>query len=297
MDDARRTRGGVCYAMTLPANLILEKNKPNAESAWVLLIEAYLTDGTILRYARAHADITFDSNTYTAIAIGLDARRLNSTGEIPTLNLVVHDVGLVIRPYLRTLNGAIGSTVRLIVVNTENLAENYSELTVDFDVLQTWSRGTDVTFQLGPPTTLSQRFPLERDYALFCQFRMRDPDMRVNPECGYTDETVTGCTLPSGNPVRLTVTAHPFSTGDSLYVADVGGITPSLDDTYDITKVDANTISLDGTDGDDYSGPYTSGGTAGYSDCSRTLTACQERENSTRFGGAPGLQQGGLRIA
>jgi hypothetical protein len=103
--------------------------------------------------------------------------------------------------------------------------------------------------------------------------------------------------LSGSNPVQITATTHGFSTGDSIRIADVGGITPSLDGTYDITYVDANNFTLDGTDSSDYTGPYTSGGTAGYSDCSRTLTACRDRENSVRFCGAPGLQKGGIRIA
>jgi hypothetical protein len=236
-------------------------------------------------------------NTYTAIGVELDSVRVNNNAELPSLNLTVHDVGLVLRPYLRTLNGAVGSTIRLIVANTAHRSEILNELELEFEVLSTSSKANSVTFKLGVPNVLLQRFPLERDFALYCQFRMRNSDGSVTPECGYTDKTVTGCTLSGSNPVQITATSHGFATGDNIKIADVGGITPSLDGDYDVTYVDANNFTLDGTDSSDYTGPYTSGGAAGYSECPRSLTACRDRENSARFGGAPGLQKGGIRIA
>ena len=229
--------------------------------------------------------------TYTAIGFGLDATRLSSTGEFPTLDLTVQDVGMVLRPYLRTLNGGIGSTVHLIVANTAYRAEDLTELDMEFEILRTSSTGADVTFRLGAPQRLTQRFPLERDFALYCQFRFE------TTECGYARKSLAGYALPGGSEVVIEVTGHGFATGDSIRLDDVDDPAPSLDGTYDITWVDADHFSLDGTDGDDYVGAWAAGGTAGYATCPRTLTACRDRENSTRFGGAPGLLQGGLRLA
>ena len=66
--------------------------------------------------------------------------------------------------------------------------------------------------------------------------------------------TVTGTV--AGTPARLTLTGHVFHTGDEVYVASVGGTT-GVNGIRTVTKVDANTISLDGTTG---TGAWTSGG-------------------------------------
>ena len=186
--------------------------------------------------------------------------------------------------------------MRIIVANTNYPAENLNELEMEFEVLRTSSNANNVTFRLGAPQKLFQRFPMERDFALYCQFRYRTSAGRITPECGYTPKSVVGYTLPGGNPVNIEATTHGFANGDSIRLDDVDDPTPSLDGTYDITVIDPDNFTLDGTDGNDYAGAWVSGGTAGYDVCPRSLTDCQDRENRVRFGGAPGLQQGGLRL-
>ena len=73
-------------------------------------------------------------------------------------------------------------------------------------------------------------------------------------EYQFTPATVSGATATS--PVQLTVTGHPFNTGDTVFVASVGGIT-GASGYFTATKVNANTISLNGSTG---TGTYTSGG-------------------------------------
>ena len=70
---------------------------------------------------------------------------------------------------------------------------------------------------------------------------------------------VTGAT--QANPVVLTVTGHPFTTGDAVTVTSVGGMVEINDRTFTITVVNANSISLDGEDGSGHTA-YTSGGLA-----------------------------------
>lgn len=67
--------------------------------------------------------------------------------------------------------------------------------------------------------------------------------------------TVTGAT--NASPIVITSTAHGLTTGTRVTVAGVGGNTAANGD-FTITKIDANTFSLDGSTGN---GAYTSGGT------------------------------------
>ncbi|KPK73010.1 MAG: hypothetical protein AMJ84_02930 [Acidithiobacillales bacterium SM23_46] len=221
----------------------------------------------------------------------LDQASDQAKGELPTWQLRVANVTRILEPYLEQLKGAVGSTVILTVVNSAHLTEDYAELQKTFDVMASQSDAQWVSLTLGAPNLLRQRFPLRRYRALHCWNRFE------TAECSYTRETVADVTLSGTDPVSIEVTEHPFATGDSIRLADIAGVTPSLDGSYTITKTDADNFTLDDTDSSDYSGTYTSGGTAGYTTCNRTLANCRQRQNSVHFGGCPGLRRGGLKIA
>ena len=76
--------------------------------------------------------------------------------------------------------------------------------------------------------------------------------------CVSGTKAITGAT--QANPVALTVTGHGLSTGAIAMIASVGGMSQINDKLFAITVVDANTITLQGTDGTAFSA-YTSGGT------------------------------------
>jgi len=71
-------------------------------------------------------------------------------------------------------------------------------------------------------------------------------------------KTVTITAATNANPVVLTATGHDYIEGDRAVISGVGGMTELNGNTYTLTIVDANTVSL-GVDGSAY-GTYTSGG-------------------------------------
>ena len=272
----------------LPANIVLEKNKIATSSAWLVLLEITLTDSTVFRLVRNTEDIVFGGNTYTAFNFQLEPTTQTNSGEIPTVTLQVSNISRLIESKLQDLDGGIGSSVKITVVNSDLLTEDYSELELEYDVLACSTTNRWVSFVLGSPSPLRQRFPLTRYIGLLCSFRFE------SRECNYDRKDVDDVTL--SNPVNIESTAHGFLTGDSITLYTLNGITGGLEGTYDITKVDADNFTLDGINGADYGGVYTSGGEVGYSACPRTLTACRERENEDRFGGFPGMRSGSLRV-
>lgn len=74
-----------------------------------------------------------------------------------------------------------------------------------------------------------------------------------------TTQTITGAS--QANPCQITIAAHPYSTGDEVYIDSVGGMTQLNGQAYIITKTGANTFTLDGINSTAY-GAYTAGGTA-----------------------------------
>ena len=82
---------------------------------------------------------------------------------------------------------------------------------------------------------------------------------KINPgmTCIATSKAITGATQT--NPVALTVVGHGYITGQVKQVVSVLGMTQINDRFYIVTVVDANTVTLDGTDGTAF-GAWTSGG-------------------------------------
>lgn len=67
---------------------------------------------------------------------------------------------------------------------------------------------------------------------------------------------VTGAADNGSGLIRITSSAHGLQTGDRIKIASVGGTTEA-NDTWTITKIDANTFDLVGST---FSNAYTSGG-------------------------------------
>ena len=105
------------------------------------------------------------------------------------------------------------------------------------------------------------------------------PELAVTNDVTYSDDmrvlwAVAGITLTGSDPVSVTVTGHPFNTGESVTFASVGGTTELNGNSYTITDTGANSFTLDGTDSSAFSA-WTSGGTAtgGWSGSNCTVSA------------------------
>lgn len=72
-------------------------------------------------------------------------------------------------------------------------------------------------------------------------------------------KSIDGITLTGEDPISLEITAHGYISGENIRLISVVGITPSMDGEYVVTKVDANNLTLNGTDSSDYDGTFTSG--------------------------------------
>jgi len=74
---------------------------------------------------------------------------------------------------------------------------------------------------------------------------------------GGDAKTITAVT--KANPAVVTANSHGYSTGDQVDIADVEGMVQINNLRFTITRVNANTFSLDDTDSSNY-GTYSTGG-------------------------------------
>lgn len=176
---------------TLPSAIVAEKNKIATKSAWLILLEITLTDDTVMRFVRNTEDITFSGNVYSAMPFDFDPIE-DQRGMIPTVNLRISNVTRLLQSYLEDLDGGIGSTVKISVVNSDLLSETYTELDLTFEVIGASSDVHQINFILGMPNPLNKRFPLFRYIANHCNWVSRFKGV----ECGYAGvETTCNGTL------------------------------------------------------------------------------------------------------
>ncbi len=277
---------------TMTSNLTALKNQLSQPGAWVWLLTLAAPDsGPVLRFASNTEDVTYDGNSYAAFNFSIDSFSINTDGELPEITMVVTNVGYSLQSYMRTYAGLIGWTVSWVQVNTDYLAEDYSEDLTSLAITGTENSWPNVQFTLGVNPALRYRVPEDRFNPHACPHRFR------TARCGYVGSAISAITLPSGSPVSIDMAAaHGFATGDQIEI-ETSGIT-DLDGIYTITVVDADTFTLDGTDGDDYSGSYSSGGLAGFAYCQRIPDDCLDRGRFPgNYGGPLSLRREAVRYA
>ncbi len=178
--------------LDLPANLISEKNKIHSGAAWILLLEITLTDTedsggpTILRICNNNEDVVFEGDTYTKFNFQMSIVESNIEGEIPSVNLQVSNITKLLQPYLNDMDGGLGATVKMTLVNSDYLAEDYSELEMTFTVIGCEASNYWVSWTLGMINPYRSRFPQYRYLALHCSWEFTGGvEIGINVECGY----------------------------------------------------------------------------------------------------------------
>lgn len=172
---------------SLSTNLIAEKNKLHSGNVWLVLLEITLTDDTVIRLVNNTENITYGGNVYTRFAFDLGIVEADISGQIPMVRLRVCNVTRFLTPYLNSLDGGLESTVKITVVNSGHLTEDFSELELEFNVITCEADEKYVVWQLGMANPRNQRFPLYRYLADHCLWAGNFK----GAECGYSGSETT----------------------------------------------------------------------------------------------------------
>lgn len=257
---------------------------------WLVDITLLGASAPILSVTNNPGDLTLDAVTYTAYNMAFEPPESAENG-LPAGSLRISNVLRAIQPSLRANDYYRGARCDVIAFNTAAPAADYSDQIKRMQIACHKTDEQDVVFTLSVPQELVDPVPEDFYGPYNCRHRFG------KCRCGYALKSLSGVTRSASDPIRITATAHGLTTGAEAQVATVGGITPSLAGVYTVTRVDANNVTLDGTDSSQYSGTYTSGGKIGYAYCSKTRAACRARGRQAAFGAEPGLGPNGLRIA
>lgn len=186
-------------AANLSVASVLDKNKITSETAWVTLLDIYVTDPNTrqvvetLRIARNDESIIFGGQTYQAgnFEINVDQQQ----GQAPRVTVTAQDQTRYIEARMEAMAGGVLSEVRMTVVNTARL-DQPPELQDTFQIIQSSAKDYVVSFQLGTENRLAIQFPKHTQWQDRCAWRFKGYGCQyagAETKCDYTKNGPLGC--------------------------------------------------------------------------------------------------------
>ena len=180
--------------LTIPADIILEKNKLYSSEAFVELLEWQKTGGTV-RIANYNENITWGGYTWTRFRFDGGGEQDTGGDSAETITIKVSAIDKVIQGYLESLtNGGIGDTVIYRRVHTSDLTLG-AALSATFEIVDVDAGPSSewVTFTLGQENFFLSQFPANVFRRNVCRYR---PSMTA--VCPYVnnalcDRTFSDC--------------------------------------------------------------------------------------------------------
>lgn len=292
--------------LVLSSTGIEEKNKLATDSVWYILLEITIPatpSDIVVRVVRNNENVTWNSQTWQAMAFEMDEITEDSKGEVPRVDVRVSNINRVMEQYIRDYdtyikaNGFSPISVKLYIVNSKNLASATPEVEHWFELKQPKTNAKWATFSLGAANPYNKRVPMNRILRNHCRWKFKDGN------CGYWGTIVTSCNKSVSNcqSVYAPVTIVSVSKANPAIVttASAHGLP---DGTYiTITEVSSNPANMWQLNGKTYvvsSRSTTTFALSGYNTNTSSFTAFTSSGGTIipalRFGGFPGVGPKGL---
>ena len=196
--------------MTIPAEIIAEKNKLSNTSPWLILLkillfnsewkvitkhftkaegDANVTENTVedttIRLTSNLTEVVFQTFTYYPFPMEVQMTPQSLAGDIPEVNISVSNADRVLQGTIESLDGAVDSEVIMYIVHAGNLASDFSDFERHFKILSTMCNNEWVTFSLGLMSPTFMRYPLFRTMGSHCNWLFK------GVECTYSGGTVS----------------------------------------------------------------------------------------------------------
>ena len=190
-------------SVSIPANIILEKNKLFSSGSFIELLEWQVSEtSATVRIANHNEDVTWDRRTWTKFRFEGGGESDTGGDSAETLEIKVSAIDRVIQTRLETLTaGGIGDTVIYRRVSTEYLSLG-AALTATFEIVDI-DAGPDsewVTFSLGQQNFFLSQFPANVFRRNICRYRPT-----LTSVCSYVNNVL--CDRTFGSCVHFGQTA------------------------------------------------------------------------------------------
>ena len=193
LEVALHAPGTISRYTDIPPFMQKDLIDPYSGGAWLWLCEIAVPGQAKVRIARNTENVRYDYDDFEKFNFQIGEQVFSGDGSIPRVTLqIFQDVNRVIEDMVNETEGALGAGVKLIRVNEKFLDTPVAALEADYENLASESNTEWVTFTLGVPNPLTQRFPLRNDRYDVCPWAT--PSLFKGPECQYTgsDGTCTG---------------------------------------------------------------------------------------------------------
>lgn len=180
--------------MTLPLALRLEKNKLISTAPWLVLVAITLPDTSVIRIVKNTENVTFGGNVYTAFAFELGDQRASADGKVQSLSLKVANPARAFTTYLEQYSGLIGCSLVLTLVHADNLASDYTDLILNWEIMATSVPDEEwIEFTLGAESPIRRRFPLYVISPLSCNWIFKGVECAYAGAATRCDRSLDNC--------------------------------------------------------------------------------------------------------
>lgn len=279
------------------SSAIIEKNKQNTSSVWIVLLEYQYEGQTPSYLALNNEAVTWNSKTWQPAIFNFSNIKETKNAEIPSISLNFYDLTRELIDLVEANNGASGATITRRVVNSDNLAETEPESEDVFQVTNiTISENYLVSIKLGSENLSTSRCPKNRYLKNNCRFIFKRADLTFTSG-GTTEIEVDQFLLgdTSGHKAKVykvKLTGGSWAGGDAAGVLQIATISGNFQasETVSLYSDEDYTILVQS---DILTASAPSSGRCGYvgaeTNCNRSYARCIELNNSTRFGGFIGV--------
>jgi phage-related protein len=157
---------------TLSNALLIEKNKLATSYPWVPLIHFSFTAPIGHIYLAANTEnVTYQAQVYTAFDIQVELPADATEEKIPECKIIVANQSRAFESMIVDTLGGVDTPVTITLVNTNNLADDYSDLTWGFTILQSTCNSKEVQLDCSLYSPLDKRFPPDRYFGTTCRYK------------------------------------------------------------------------------------------------------------------------------
>ena len=190
---------------SLPSDLQQDLIRTNRGNQWLWLCKFVISNHPTQYYARNTEDVTYNSEEYRKMALEVGTQVKGGDGSIPEVTLKVTALNEVLYQIIQKTQGAIGSDVKLIKVNTDFLSSSISALEADYELMCSQTDEEWMYFTLGVPNPMNQRYPVDDYSSSICPHaasRFKEPECQYSGGETSCNGTLEDCRDNKSNAVH-----------------------------------------------------------------------------------------------
>lgn len=156
---------------SLSDTLLIEKNKLASSYPWVALIQFNFSSETLYLVANTDA-VTYNGQEYTPFHLEVELPADEADPDVPECTVRAANQSRAFQQIVEASDGGVDSSVTITLVNTNNLTEDYSQLSWSYNIMQIICDNEYAHMTCSLYSPMDKRFPPDRFYGLTCRYKI-----------------------------------------------------------------------------------------------------------------------------